>query len=100
MPEAAVATLWSHTGDIDDLDTGDLLINLAERSLIRLEEERDAAGMRQRRISLHDLLHDYAVRIAGESAPLHQALIEAYRKQSVGGWHSGSGRFMSGPPRG
>jgi len=34
VPEATAATLWSHTGNLDDLDTEELLINLFERSLI------------------------------------------------------------------
>ncbi|MEI7939223.1 MAG: NB-ARC domain-containing protein, partial [Verrucomicrobiota bacterium] len=29
VPEAAAATLWSHTGEMDDLDTEELLINFA-----------------------------------------------------------------------
>ena len=73
VPEAAVATLWAHTGNLDDLDTEDLLINLAERSLIQLDQKAGADGKIQRRLSLHDLLRDYATRTAGELAALHQA---------------------------
>jgi len=46
VPEAAVSTLWSHTGSLTDLDTTDLLINLADRSLIRETYERVAAKIK------------------------------------------------------
>lgn len=89
VPEAAVATLWSHTGHLDCLDAEDLLINLAERSLVRLEETPGSDGKLRRRVSLHDLLHDYAVRVAGEPQALHQSLVDAYRKKCPDGWHTG-----------
>ena len=47
VPEAAAATLWSHTGDLNDLDTEELLINLAERSLIQLDQKTEADGDRK-----------------------------------------------------
>jgi hypothetical protein len=43
VPESAIATLWEHTGRLDDLDTDDLLINLAERSLIQLDTPAPAS---------------------------------------------------------
>ncbi len=89
VPEAAVATLWAHTGRLDELDTDELLINLFERSLIQLDTKPDGAGKTLRRISLHDLLHDYAVRIAGEVRALHQKLIDAYCAKCPDGWASG-----------
>ena len=89
VPEAAAATLWSHTGDLNDLDTEELLINLAERSLVQLDQKTEADGKVRRRFRLHDLLHDYAVRIAGEPRALHQILLDAYRNESPDGWHTG-----------
>jgi WD40 repeat protein len=89
VPEAAVATLWEHTGNLDDLDTEDLLINLYERSLIQLDQKADEDGKIHRCFSLHDLLHDYAVRIAGEPRTLHQTMLDAYHKQCPDGWHTG-----------
>ena len=88
-PEAAVATLWSHTGNLDDLDTEDLLINLAERSLIQLESKTDGEGRVRRRFRLHDLLYDFAARVAGESRVLHQRLLDAYRKKCPDRWPTG-----------
>lgn len=89
VPEETVATLWDHTGNLDDLDTEELLINLGECSLIQLDQKPDSDGRIQRRVSLHDLLHDYATRIAGEPRALHQTLLDAYRKCCPDGWASG-----------
>ena len=89
VPEAAVLTLWTHTGNLDDLDTEDLLINLAERSLIQLDEKVEADGRICRRLSLHDLLHDFVIRLSGDRKALHQILLDAYLKQCPEGWHSG-----------
>jgi len=89
VPAGAAATLWSHTGDLDDLDTEDLLIELAERSLVQLDQETAADGQVHRRFRLHDLLHDYAVRIAGKPRAVHQILLDAYRRQCPDGWHTG-----------
>jgi tetratricopeptide (TPR) repeat protein len=90
VPEAAVRTLWAHTGDLNDLDTTDLIINLAERSLIRLDQTPGPPGEDvDRHISLHDLLYDFATRLAGEPQPLHEALLDAYRQLCPEGWASG-----------
>ena len=89
VPEAAVHVLWEHTGTLSGRNCTKLLINLAERSLVRLDEKPDTDGKLRRRISLHDLLHDYAVRVAGEPKALHQSLVDAYRKLCPGGWHTG-----------
>jgi WD40 repeat protein len=87
---AAVATLWAHTGSFNDLDTEDLLISLSERALIRLDKDAAAPdGPASRRVSLHDLLYDYAVRTAGDRRALHETLLEAYRPLCPGGWHTG-----------
>ncbi len=90
VPEAAIATLWAHTGHLNALDTEDLLINLSERALIRLEQMGAKDGSsRRRRMSLHDLLYDFARRVAGDRKGLTQALLDAYRRQCPGEWHTG-----------
>ena len=101
VPETAVATLWFHAGNLDDLDTEDLLINLSERSLIQLDQKSDGEGKVCLRFTLHDLLHDYAVRIAGDLKVLHHALLDAYRRKCSDGWHSGpnDGYFFENLPR-
>ncbi|MCC6798070.1 MAG: TIR domain-containing protein [Candidatus Hydrogenedentes bacterium] len=89
VPEAAVATLWSHTAGLDDLDAEDLIINLYERSLIQLDQHNGEDGKVQRQFRLHDLLYDYAARIAGDRPALHRKLLDAYGKKSPSGWPSG-----------
>ena len=89
VPEAAAATLWSHTGHLDALDTEDLLVNLSERSLVQLDWTPGADGKPTRRFGLHDLLHDCAVRMAGDAKTLHQTLLDAYRAKCPDGWHTG-----------
>ncbi len=80
IPEAAVHTLWAHTSKMNAIDTEDLLIDLADRSLIRLDRSHSKDGKKTIvSISLHDLLHDYATVIAGDLISLHQSLVEAYR---------------------
>jgi WD40 repeat protein len=89
VPEAAAASLWSHTGGLDDLDAEDVLIDLGQRSLIRLDKVTGPDGQVQRRLSLHDLLYDYAASTAGDLKALHQSLLDAYWKRCPAGWHSG-----------
>jgi WD40 repeat protein len=89
VPEAAGVTLWAHSGDLNDLDAEDLLIDLAERSLVQLDEKTDDGGTVRRRFRLHDLLHDYAARVAGEPRAVHQKLLDAYRLKCKDGWPSG-----------
>jgi hypothetical protein len=105
VPEAAVATLWRHTGELDDLDTQQLLIKLKQRSLLQLgdiwqdpriqvgREWDDAIRNRLPRVSLHDLIHDYCVRRAtqefGNETALHTRLIDAYRRTCPDGWWTG-----------
>ena len=89
VPEAAAATLWVHTGGLDELDAEELLVNLFERSLVQLDQLRGDDGTMNRRFRLHDLLHDYAVRIAGEPRTLHQKLLDAYKRKCPKGWPSG-----------
>jgi WD40 repeat protein len=86
VSEAAAATLWMHTGNLDDLATEDLLIELGERSLILLDSRSGDGGKPRRSFRLHDLLYDYAVRIAGNRKALHKSLLDAYGKTRSDGW--------------
>ena len=91
--EEAVLTLWSHTGRLDELAASDLLVAFNERSLVQLDQHKHASGSVRVRMSLHDLLHDFAWRIAldlfGSLAVLHQQLLNSYGKHCPDGWHSG-----------
>ncbi len=84
-PALAVATLWGHTGDLDDLDTDELLTELADRSLVYLDTDEDGT----RRVWLHDLLYDFATRIADDPETLNHQLLAAYRAKCPTGWHTG-----------
>ncbi len=84
VPEAAVATLWQHANGLDDASARKLISILESKALLRAEGE--AAS---RRISLHDLQHDYMRAVLGDLKPQHQQLLEAYRRKSPDGWPSG-----------
>jgi len=90
IPKAAIETLWNYTGNLDELDTEDLLINLHERSLIHLEKKELENDKTFRLISLHDLLYDYAFRTAGEPKELQRKLLDSYHKKCTKGkWYMG-----------
>jgi WD40 repeat protein len=97
IPEAAVLTLWSHTGGLDELAAADLLVTFNERSLLQLDRSAGAVDSVRVRVSLHDLLHDFATRLAvqlfGSMPALHEQVLDAYRAKcsggAAGGWASG-----------
>src|SRR5262249_30882004 len=91
-PTADVATLWSHTGQLDDLSTNELLATLRERSLLTLTTANDHAF-----IEVHDLIHDYLRHGTREIGPLHTALLSAYAARCPDGWASGpnDGYFLT-----
>jgi WD40 repeat protein len=91
-PEAAVVTLWEHTGGLAPRHARKLLAEFAARSLVQLTPvaEGDQNGAR---MSLHDLLHNFGTGMAerqfGSLAALHQTLLDAYRKKCPSDWPSG-----------
>jgi len=88
IPEAAVHTLWAHTGGLKSRHSSKLLSVLERKSLLRLDT--DITGENQtRRMSLHDLLHDYALGMTDNSVVLHKKLLDAYHAQCLDGWASG-----------
>lgn len=90
VPEAAVATLWHHTGGLGALETAALLREFAARCLIRLDLERAQPGSETTRsLSIHDVLHDCAVRLAGKPASLHASVVDAYAARCEGSWANG-----------
>jgi len=90
FPEAAVRTLWQYTGNLDDLDCKELLVSLSERSLIQLETSSSTSDRSsERRVSLHDLLHDFASRQAKDPVALHQTILAAYHRLCPDSWCEG-----------
>ncbi len=83
-PTAAVATLWSRTGRLDDWSADELLATLRERSLLTLARTNN-----QTRVELHDLIHDYLRHATPEPRPLHAALLAAYAERCRDGWPGG-----------
>ena len=85
-PEPAVETLWGHTAGLTPRRARDLLMDFRERSLIDFDQTT-------RRMTLHDLLHNFATGMAekrfGSVAVRHRLLLGAYRKACPDGWPSG-----------
>jgi hypothetical protein len=82
-PEAAVETLWQHTAGLSPRHARGILNNFALRSLVGIEGE-------SRRITLHDLLHNFATGMAtrrfGSESTLHGKLLDAYAEKCPNGW--------------
>jgi WD40 repeat protein len=101
LPEAAVTTLWQHTGDVSERQSRRLLVDLEEHSLVQLARADATKDGSVGTISLHDLIHDYCVRLAGlrfgGKAALHSRLLEAYQRICPEGWWRGpdDGHFFS-----
>ena len=92
-PQAAVDALWRHTGGLEPYESQILLAELAERSLVQLTSVTDADGQTGARMTLHDLLHNFAEGMAerqfGSLDALHQTLLDAYWRKCPSGWASG-----------
>lgn len=90
VPAAAVEVLWSRSGQLDEFAYEELLLSLNERSLVRLVRETSREDQQiHYRVSLHDLVHDFARRIVGDARPLHGTLVEAYRRRCREDWSAG-----------
>ncbi len=85
-----MATLWSHTGPMKERDARRLLTVLERRALVNLDREAAEVGDDpKRRVSLHDLIYDYATRLASDRVALHQRVLDAYSRRCPEGWPSG-----------
>ncbi len=93
VPEAAVVTLWEHTGGLSPREARKLLADFARRSLVQVIRTASGEASSEGRITLHDLLHNFAEGMAakrfGSSVRLHEKLLDAYRKKCPDGWPSG-----------
>jgi len=92
-PEAAVVTLWEHTGGLTPRHARKLLADFAARSLVQLSPAKEVGGDAGILMTLHDLLHNFAAgmseKLFGSRLALHQKLLDAYRKKCPSGWPSG-----------
>jgi hypothetical protein len=92
-PQAAVDTLWNHTGGLEPLESQILLAELAERSLVQLTPAAGDDEQPTVRMTLHDLLHNFATGMAekqfGNMAALHQRLLDSYKTRCPAGWEDG-----------
>ena len=92
-PETAIETLWAHTAALSSRHARRLLADFARRSLIQTTRGPSGEAQAADRITLHDLLHNFATGMAekrfGSSAALHARLLEAYKKKCPKGWPTG-----------
>jgi DNA polymerase III delta prime subunit len=84
VPEQAVLTLWNHTGQLEERNSRKMLTKLRSKALLRIDGE-----VPQRKVSLHDLQHDYLRASRGDLTGLHVEILEAYRRKCPSGWASG-----------
>ena len=76
VPEEALQVIWNR----DQYDTQDLIDLFVDRSL---------ATLKNGRLSVHDLQHDFMIKRAGKLQDLHDKLLEGYRIRCQNGWPSG-----------
>lgn len=92
-PSETIAMLWEHTAKLSARDARKLLSKLAMRSLVQFTERGSDKDLETARVSLHDLLHDFAIGMAstmfGSPVALHIKLLNAYRRKCPKGWPSG-----------
>jgi WD40 repeat protein len=82
IPIETVCTLWHHTGGMEPAVARDLLLRLHRRALLIRSDDG-------KRISFHDLQHDF-LRLNIESlVDGHAALVDAYRAAAASGWATG-----------
>jgi tetratricopeptide (TPR) repeat protein len=85
VPEETVLMFWMHTGGLKKHNARRLLSVLAGKALLQTEGERS-----QRRVSLHDLQHDYLRYVMKDKLEgLHIELLSAYHQSCSTGWPSG-----------
>ncbi len=76
VPEAALRVLWN----LDRYDTQELIDLFVDRSLAELKDGR---------LSVHDLQHDFMIKRAGDLLMIHQGLLGRYKERCSNGWPSG-----------
>jgi WD40 repeat protein len=82
IPVEAISTLWHHTGNMQPEASPKLLLRLHRRALLIRSDDR-------KRISFHDLQHDFLRLNIPSLVKGHEALVDAYRAVAPSGWASG-----------
>jgi hypothetical protein len=82
VPVETICTLWHHTGGMEAPDSRELLRRLHRKSLLIRSDDR-------KRISFHDLQHDFLRLNIPSLVKGHTALVEAYAAVALSGWASG-----------
>ena len=82
VPVETICTLWRHSGGMELPDSRELLRRLHRQALLIRSDDR-------RRISFHDLQHDFLRLNVASLVEAHSALIEAYRAAAETGWANG-----------
>ena len=82
VPVEAICTLWRHTGGMAAPGSRELLRRLHRMALLIRSDDR-------RRISFHDLQHDFLRLNIPSLVKGHAALVDAYRATAPSGWASG-----------
>jgi WD40 repeat protein len=107
IPQAALVTFWTYTGKFAERHARKVMTKLASRALIQWTganqaSPADTADTSARRaISVHDLTHDFATRVAqsqsGGLRSLHAKLLDAYGEKCPTGWQDGpnDGYFLT-----
>jgi hypothetical protein len=80
IAEPAVAVLWAHTAGLTAAQSAKTLARLAGRALLSLQPGRTA-----RQVLIHDLQHDYLVRLV-DPAALQATLLQAWAARCGGDW--------------
>src|SRR5262249_48356962 len=81
VPQSVVAMLWAWTSGCPPYQAGIDLSTLQRKSLLTLEGVAP-----HRRVSLHDLQHDYVKGTHADLAGANAQVVEAYRRPAPGGW--------------
>ena len=84
IPEAAVLTLWSESGHLNERDARKLVSLLDRKALLQLHGQAP-----NRRITFHDLHHDYLRMTQSGAVELHGSMVAAYQRKSPAGWSTG-----------
>jgi WD40 repeat protein len=82
IPVETICTLWHRTGGMEPDASRDLLHRLHRRALLIRSEDG-------KRISFHDLQHDFLRLNIASLVEAHAALVDAYYAAAPSGWASG-----------